>query len=126
MLARLLAVAVSIVVIAVLVVRLSDTRSCVDARKDVFAALSGRGEHDLEGDVETIKDKCEGGQALVATAGALTTIGKREEALVLAYEATKRDPESFQAWRAVAALATGAEKDEAHRRAQELNPRWKG
>jgi hypothetical protein len=123
---RLLAVAVSIAIIAVLVVRLSDTRSCIDARKDVFASLSGKGEHDVSENVETIKDRCEGSQALVATAGALTTMGKREEALVLAHEAADRDPESFQAWRAIAALESGAAGQDARRRAKELNPRWNG
>ena len=126
MVVRLLAVALSIAVVAVLVVRLSDTRSCVSARQDVFAAVTGKAAGDLESDVETIKDKCEGSQALVATAGALTTAGKREEALVLAYEATERDPESFQAWRAVAALATGVDATQARERARALNPRWKG
>jgi hypothetical protein len=123
---RLLAVAVSIAVVAVLAVRLSDTRSCVSARQDLFAAITGGGADDVAGDVETIRDRCEGSQALVATAGALTTAGKREEALVLVYEAADRDPESFQAWRAIAALENGEAREDARRRAKELNPRWEG
>jgi hypothetical protein len=113
-------------IVAGLAVRLRDHDACQDARSDVFALVAGRGSHDdLGGDLRTIEDRCSGTEALVATAGALRTIGEPRAALKLARDATEREPASFSAWRARAALARGTEAREATARAQRLNPRWR-
>jgi hypothetical protein len=126
MLARLAIAAVAVVLAGVLVVRLSDHQACEDARRGVFAVVAGnapRGE--LGSDVRQVEEHCRGTDALVATAGALRTIGDTRRALALAREAADDEPESFAAWRAVAALSRGTERLEAERRARELNPGWR-
>ena len=125
-LARILLVAVSAALVVVLALRLGDHEACEDARRGVFSALtSAEARGGLAGHVEDVEERCRGTDALVAAAGALRTIGDDEQALRLARKATEREPDSFGAWRARAALARGAEATDARGRAQELNPRWK-
>jgi hypothetical protein len=123
---RLLPVLVAAVVIAVLALRLGDARACDGARDSLFQAALTRQEPRSEVDrhVATIRDRCEGSAGLVAAAGALRTLERSADALALAREATRREPEAFPAWRAVTALATGAERDAAVRRVTALNPRY--
>lgn len=123
MLARAAAAALAVALVVVLALRLGDHDACEDARRGVFAAVVGQGERD-PGDVETIRDRCRGSEALVAVAGALRTSGDERGALLLVREATAEEPESFAAWRARHALASGAERAEAAERAKALNPRW--
>lgn len=122
---RLLLIAVAAAVVVVLSVRLADRDACQDARRAIFAAVASEaGFGAVTGDVATVEEHCRGTEGLVATAGALRTLGDRERALALAREAARREPESFPAWRAVAALATGREAERARARGRRLNARW--
>ena len=125
MLARLLLIALAAVVVVVLSARLDDHTSCQDARSAIFAAVAAEaGPRAVQQHVATVEERCRGSDGLVAAAGALRTLGDHERALTLAREAARREPESFAAWRAVAALARGREAREARRRGRALNPRW--
>ena len=123
MVARIVIVAVAAALVVVLGVRLADHEACDDARRDVFASITGKGRLKSD-DIRTILDRCRGTDALLATAGALRTGGNEHQALHLAEVATEREPGSFAAWRALYALTTGAERENAAARAKELNPRW--
>ena len=60
--------------------RLADHRACEDARRGVFAVVTGKEPRArLAGHLETIEERCDGTDALVAAAGALRTIGERGE-----------------------------------------------
>lgn len=125
MLLRLLLIALAAAAVVVLSVRLGDHDACQDARRALFASAALQaGREAATTHVETIGERCRGSDALVAAAGALRTLGDRERALALAREAARREPESFAAWRAVAALARGREARDARRRGRALNPRW--
>ena len=95
-----------------------DDRRCTDARERVFAT-QGRDARALA----TVRSTCRGTLALLNAAGALRYAGRRDQALVLAREAAGAEPGNAGAWRAVAALASGAERASALRRLERLDPR---
>lgn len=122
---RLALVALAAALVVVFSVRYGDHRACDDARRGVFGATTGATERSaVAGHVRTVERRCRGSDALVATAGALRTLGDDAGALRAVREATRREPSSFSAWRALAAVAEGDEAERAARRAGELNPRW--
>ena len=122
---RLALVALAAALVVVFSVRFGDQRACDDARKAVFGAATGATERSaVAGHVRTVERRCRGTDALVATAGALRTLGDEAGALRAVREATRREPSSFGAWRALAAVAEGDEAERAAQRAGELNPRW--
>jgi hypothetical protein len=107
---RVLIVLAAAGALALLVPRLADQRACSSARTAIFAAAAAGGVSDsaVDREVRTIRDRCGGTEALLATAGALVTLERRDEARAFAREATRREPESFLAWRSLAAMAEGA------------------
>lgn len=122
---RLTLVALAAALVVVFSARYADHRACDDARRGVFAAVTSTVSAEaLERRLRTVETRCRGSDALVATAGALRTIGQRGRALRFALRAADREPESFAAWRAVAALSTGDAQRRATTRASALNPRW--
>jgi hypothetical protein len=126
---RLVLAAVAAAVIAFLASGLTEHNACEDARQAFFSAASAQpaDEARLAPALADVRTDCEGAEPLVAAAGALANLGGRDEkALALAREATEREPEAFNAWRARAAMAAGAERAEATRRGRALNPRWTG
>lgn len=126
---RLVLAAIAAAVIAFLATGLDDHEACGQARSAFFEAASAQrpDEAALSPALAEVRTACDGAEPLVAAAGALANLGGRgETALVLAREATEREPEAFNAWRARAAMATGTERDDAIRRGRELNPRWTG
>ena len=126
---RLVLAAIAAAVIAFLATGLQEHDACEAARHAFFEAASARApdEAALSPALADVRADCEGAEPLVAAAGALANLGGRgEKALALAREATEREPEAFNAWRARAAMASGAERDAAIRRGRALNPRWSG
>ena len=118
-----LALACMVVAVAA-IVTLADHRSCEDARRDLFsAAFADGGATDVDGAVADIRQHCRGTTGQLAAAGALRGLGERDQALRLAREAAEDEPDNPAAWRAVEALASGAEAREAARRLADLDPR---
>ena len=118
-------VAVAAVLVIVLSLRLGDHAACDDARRAVFGATTGQTPRaDVPRHVRAVAERCRGSEGLVAAAGALRTAGDEAAARRLARAATRREPDSFSAWRALASLAQGGEARDARRRATDLNPRW--
>ena len=125
MLVRLAVVVVAAALVVVLSLRLGDHVACDDARRAVFGATTGQTPRaDVPRHVRAIAERCRGSEALVAAAGALRTAGDESAATRLARAATRRESESFSAWRALASLAQGVEAKDARRRATDRNPRW--
>jgi hypothetical protein len=63
--------------------------------------------------------------SLNAEIGLLIVAGRREEALRVAEDVVRREPENFEGWRAVYGLTVGSDPERAavaRRRALELNP----
>jgi hypothetical protein len=129
-LARVFVVAVSLVAIAALAPRLADQHAC-QSSLDAIARLGFRGQEPAGGlaaQVATVRGRCRDTAQLAAAAGALAGARRTGPATVLAREATRREPASFNAWVALdQALALGGDRRGAAaavRRAKELNPRW--
>jgi hypothetical protein len=129
-LARLLVVAVSVAAIAALAPRLADHHAC-QGSLDAIARLGFRGQEPAGGlaaQVATVRGRCRDAAQLAAAAGALAGARRTGPATLLAREATRREPASFNAWVALdQALALGGDRRgaaAAARRAKELNPRW--
>lgn len=109
-----------------LVASLRDHDRCQDARATVFSAALGHGDARAEpAAIRTLRATCRGTTALVDVAGALHAQRRDREALGLAREAARREPDNAAAWRAIAlsgaqapALARAAE-----RRLRDLDPR---
>jgi Flp pilus assembly protein TadD len=122
---RVVLVVLAAVLVVALSLRLGDHDVCGDARRAVFGATTGQTPAaEVARHVRTVEERCRGSEALVATAGALRTAGDDAAAARLAREAARREPESFSAWRALAAVGDREEAERARRRALELNPRW--
>jgi hypothetical protein len=129
-LARLLVVAVSVAAIAALAPRLADQHAC-QGSLDAIARLGFRGQEPAGGlatQVATVRRRCRDTAQLAAAAGALAGARRTGPATVLAREATRREPASFNAWVALdQALSLRGDRRgaaAAARRAKELNPRW--
>ena len=100
-----------------------DHERCEDARATVFAiALGDRSQREEAAAIADIRDDCRGTTAILAAAGALHAQGRDAQALPLAREAVDAEPDNPAAWRALAAVASGAEAREAERRLRSLNP----
>lgn len=95
-----------------------DERRCADARTQVFKTRGADADA-----LATVRETCRGTQPLLTAAGALRSAGKRAQALELAREAAEREPGNAGAWRAVAALSSGAERSAARARLARLDPR---
>ena len=101
-----------------------DHERCQDATATVFAAALGTQSRAAEaGAIQTIRDDCRGTGPQLAVAGALHSQGRDAQALPLARDAVDAEPDNPAAWRALAAVASGAEGREADRRLRSLNPR---
>jgi hypothetical protein len=129
-LARLLVVAVSVAAVAALAPRLADHDTC-QGSLDAIARLAFRGQEPAGGlaaQVATVRGRCRDTAQLAAAAGALAGARRTGPATLLAREATRREPASFNAWVALdQALALGGDRRGAAAaalRAKELNPRW--
>jgi hypothetical protein len=129
-LARVFVVAVSLAAIAALAPRLADQRAC-QGSLDAIARLGFRGQEPAGGlaaQVATVRGRCRDTAQLAAASGALAGARRTGPATLLAREATRREPASFNAWVALdQALAAGGDRRgaaAAARRAKALNPRW--
>jgi hypothetical protein len=91
---RVVLVVLAAVLVVALSLRLGDHDVCGDARRAVFGATTGQ------------------------------TPAAEVARHVRTVEAARREPESFSAWRALAAVGDREEAERARRRALELNPRW--
>ena len=121
---RVVIAAVAVTVAALLGARLHDHDRCEDARRTVFAIALGRApQAEQPAAVQRIRESCRGTTALVSAAGALHAQGRDRQALPLAREAAREEPDNAAAWRAVAATAQArAEARAAERRVTELDP----
>jgi hypothetical protein len=106
--ARLVLAAVAIAVVVALAVSRSHHDACEKARTEVFQiALRHRPAARQPEAIAQVRDECRGTTALVSVAGALLRERRNREALTIADEAVRREPESAQAWAAVEAAAVG-------------------
>ncbi len=120
---RIALAALAVVVAAFLGARLLDHDRCENARKEIFTETLG-GPAAPRDAVDRIRESCRGTTALVSVAGALHGQGRDAEAAVIAREATGREPDNANAWRALALTAQApAEARAAARRLAELDPR---
>ena len=121
---RIAIAAFAVAVAAFLGARLHDHDRCQDARRTVFATALGRASQaEQPAAVQRIRESCRGTTALVSVAGALHAQGRDRQALPLARETARDEPDSAAAWRAVAATAQApAETRAAERRLRELDP----
>jgi hypothetical protein len=115
---RILIVLVSLVAAAAFALEWRDGQRCADARN---AIITSRGAE--AGAIDTLREACRGTQARIDAAGALRAADREDQALVLAREAVEEEPDNARAWRAVAVLASGAERSAARERLRELDPR---
>ena len=115
---RILIVLACCAAAAVFALQYRDERSCEDARQAVFKT---RGADTAA--VADVRDRCRGTLALLNVAGALRSAGREDQALVLARQASEREPDNAGAWRAVAALSSGSERDAARAEVARLDPR---
>ncbi|HEX2086515.1 MAG TPA: tetratricopeptide repeat protein [Solirubrobacteraceae bacterium] len=122
---RLAAAALAVVVAALLGARLHDHDRCEAARKEVFAIGVGSPTAGARDALRRIRESCRGTTALVASAAALHRAGRERQALRLAREATREEPDNAAAWRALATVAADqapAEARAAEERLAELDP----
>ena len=120
---RVLLCLACLAVAAVVALTWAGHRTCEDARRDLFAlALRGAGQVDAARAGAGIREHCRGTDGLLAAAGALRGAGDEAQALEFAREAAAAEPENPAVWRAVAAVASGAEAREAERRLARLDP----
>lgn len=108
---------------AIAVAERRDLSSCDGARETVFRAAAGGDRAAERGAIDTIREDCRGTGALLNVAGALRAQGETRQALVLAREAVDDEPDNAAGWRAVLALSSGSEAEEAEGRLRELDPR---
>lgn len=119
---RVAVAAACVVVAAFLGARLHDDNRCEDGRRAVFLAAQADADPSA-GDVRRIRESCRGTVGLVSIAGSLHSRGRDAQAAPFAREATVREPDNVQAWRALAVTSqTPAEAREAARRAKALDP----
>ena len=102
---------------ATFALQLRDEHRCSDARERIFAT---RGADTAA--IATVRETCRGTQALLTAAGALRSANRTDQALVLAREAAELEPDNAGSWRAVAALSSGAEREDAVSRLERLDP----
>lgn len=115
---RILIVLVSLAGAVLFALELGADRRCTGARG---AIIESRARDD--GALEDLSAHCRGTQPRLDAAGALRAADRDEQALRMAREAAQDEPENARAWRAVAALSTGAERSAARERLRELDPR---
>ena len=108
---------------AVFALERRDLSRCEDARRTVFAVTLGRAPASAQpAALRAIRDACRGTTATLAAVGALERQGRRAQALPLAREAVEAEPDNPAGWRALAAVASGAELRAAERRLGVLDP----
>ena len=123
---RILTALASLAAAAAFALTLAEHDRCEDARATVFATVLGKAPKGGQPQaIEDVRSHCRGTSAQLAVAGALTAAGDRAQALPLAREAAEAEPDNPAAWRALAAVASGAEAREASRRLEDLNPSLK-
>jgi hypothetical protein len=115
---RILIVLVSLAVAGAFALELRADGRCQDARQEVVRT----GGADAQA-LDTLRETCRGTQSLIDAAGALRANDRDAQALELAREAVEEEPDNARAWRAVAALSTGAERSSARERLARLDPR---
>ena len=120
---RLAVAAVAVVIAAFFGARLHDHDRCADARNAVFRATLGL--EAAPGDaIDRIRESCRGTTAMTSVVAALRAQRRSAEAVALAREATRSEPDNPGAWRALAETAQSpAEARAAERRFSELDPR---
>lgn len=127
MIVRLVVVALAVAAVVALIPRLRDHDRCQSASDATIHALFQH--RPVPGGValqqQRLIDSCRDGDALATVSATLTIAGEREPALALARAATRRSPDGYLGWVALA-RAYGDKTDPAARRAfaraQALNP----
>jgi hypothetical protein len=114
----------AIIVVALLGASLRSHNQCEDARRTVFAVTLGRQPISAQADaINNVREHCRGTTALLAVAGALHRQGRDAQALPLAREAVREEPDNAAAWSALGTVAaSSAEALAAERRLAVLDP----
>ena len=126
--ARVLVLAVAVVLAGYALIERHDTRRCTaDARQVLASALSTKPSLPT-GLVPTLIADCRGSHTLALAANGLARVKRLPEALALANEAIRREPGNYEGWAALAETLQRRGLDGASRRALAravaLNPRY--
>lgn len=127
LLVRIALVLIAAFAIAVLVSWQRDEDRCTDTISALFFDLRDeRPGAELDAGVQRTIDDCHGGLRLIGPAAVLFEQGDSPRAETVIREAIRREPDSFSAWSALAAIVRESDPAESRRaaaRASELNPR---
>jgi Flp pilus assembly protein TadD len=126
---RALLLVLAAAALAVAVVRGGEDRDCASGQRDAYAIgirTAASADLDPAAVARDVEDACRGGAPLAAAATGLLRGGASDGAARLARAATRRDPEDFRGWRALAgaleAAGDRAGAAAAARRAAALSP----
>lgn len=119
-------VVVAAVAITVLVRTEGDASSCRDAARDILLVRQGKLDRDrLDPAVERLQDGCADSDAPAQAAVNLIGMKRQTQALSLARDVTREEPNNYRGWLILSAALPPSERDEAERardRAHALNP----
>ena len=126
--ARLLVLALAVVLAGFGAIALSDTRACrADSERLVRFAVGAEAEI-TDGFVDELSKRCRGSRALAGASVVLSGRGRAAQAVRLADEAIRRDPRNQEGWVALAEAlrrrGLEAASERARREVRRLNPRF--